>query len=46
MLDDPRLEVRWLEAGQAAPADGVWMNNWTFERLLEAADQRGLNAEP
>jgi hypothetical protein len=34
-IDDPRVQVQHLDAGEPSPAAGVWMNQWTFERLIE-----------
>jgi hypothetical protein len=38
ILDDPRVQVQSIEAGQPAPARGVWMSEWTFERMLETVE--------
>ena len=41
MLDDPRVDVRVLQAGEPAPHDGVWMNRWAFDALIETAKAPG-----
>jgi hypothetical protein len=47
LLDDPRVQVARLKAGEPAPGDGVWMNEFTFEAVIEAAkgadDEGGLH---
>jgi hypothetical protein len=37
LLDDPRVQVTAIRAGEPAPADGVWMNRYTFDALLTRA---------
>lgn len=37
VLDDPRVQVEYVDGGAAAPGFGVWMNAYTFEALLQAA---------
>lgn len=33
-LDDPRVRVSYIAAGEAAPGYGVWMSRETFEMLM------------
>ena len=37
MLDDPRIDVRVVKKGEPAPHDGVWMNRFTLEALIQKA---------
>jgi hypothetical protein len=32
--------VRPVKRGEASPDDGLWMNRWTFERLLERVNAK------
>jgi hypothetical protein len=45
ILDDPRVDVRVLSAGEPAPHDGVWLNRWTFDLLIAKAKGQGLTKE-
>jgi hypothetical protein len=41
LLDDPRIDVRWMDEGEAAPGKGVWMNETTFELLVAKGQSIG-----
>jgi len=38
---DPRVDARVIREGEPSPGDGVWLNQWTYDALLAALQDKG-----
>lgn len=38
-LDEERIQVHWIKAGEQAPFDGILLNEYTYQRMREKINQ-------
>lgn len=39
VIDDPSIKVHWMSRGEAAPFDGILLNDYAYMKIREKLDE-------